>query len=693
MHALMEDGRMRRAALIPATPIWTTLLVVLALWLAGCAARPAAGTGEDTAALRDLPPDAAFCREGQLVLQYGAGPDTVFLTASWPPDDLPTDRHRYHAAVVDLAIDPPAPQATLQRDWQPVTLLGYARWQALMDTLLQRLTPADSGTGTLVTVQGADFVLHRDGDGRLRSTRLEAKPAALRVGRRISEDAFATQANDWLKAELSRDGGSPGPVLFAVGEDELGGAFVLFDFARRQSVFIAQPPSPEPPGRKLGFSLRLVDALTLRSHVFSALRHPVTMTHRLFWLTTHTGAVLVPRGVTAAAHPVPPLAGGEGMDLEAWERKLDELVGPERYRGSMLPLIDGEAFFVSLVQAIQEARESIDIRLYIFDTDDYALRIADLLRQRSHEVRVRVLIDRIGTLTAGQVPRQSPYYSGKQPPLSIADYLRRDSKVDVRVVNNPWLTSDHTKVIVIDGRRTYLGGMNIGREYRYEWHDLMVEVEGPIVGRLRKDFDKRWAHTGLGGDLAFFFASLKKQPGAGAADAADFIDIRPLYTRTGDAQILRAQLAAIRAAQSRIYIEQPYLSDDELIAELIRARRRGVDVRVVLPTRNDSGFMNSANLLAARAFLANGVRVYGHPGMTHVKAALYDGWATVGSANFDKLSLRINQETNLATSDPRFVERLRRELFEADFAGSREWTEAKPVGWNDYIAEFIADQL
>src|SRR5690606_30675400 len=113
-------------------------------------------------------------------------------------------------------------------------------WQALMDTLLQRLTPADSGTGTLVTVQGADFVLHRDGDGRLRSTRLEAKPAALRVGRRISEDAFATQANDWLKAELSRDGGSPGPVLFAVGEDELGGAFVLFDFARRQSVFIAQ---------------------------------------------------------------------------------------------------------------------------------------------------------------------------------------------------------------------------------------------------------------------------------------------------------------------------------------------------------------------------------------------------------------------------------------------------------------------
>jgi phosphatidylserine/phosphatidylglycerophosphate/cardiolipin synthase-like enzyme len=650
-HALVDDGRMRRAAFTPATPIWTTLLVVLALCLGGCASQP--GTVDAAEALLDLPPDGAFYREGQLVLQYSSGPDKVFLTASWPVDGLRPDRHTYHTAVMDLATDPPAAPATLQHDWQSVTLLGYARWQALMGALLQRLTPADPATGTLVTVQGADFVLHRDGGG-LKSTRLEDKPASLRVGRRVSEEAFAEQANDWLKAQLAPDGGDAGPVLFAVGEDELGGAFVLFDFARRQSVFIAQPPSPLPPGRQLGFSLRLVDALTLRSHVFSALRHPVTMTHRLFWLTTHTGAVLVPRGVTAAAgavlvprgvtaaaRAVPRLAGGEGIDPEAWERQLDELVGTERYRGSMQPLIDGEAFFVSLVQAIQEARDSIDIRLYIFDTDDYALRIADLLRQRSHEVRVRVLIDRIGTLTAGQVPKQSPYYSGRQPPLSIADYLRRDSKVEVRVVNNPWLTSDHTKVIAIDGTRIFLGGMNIGREYRYEWHDLMVEVKGPIVGRLRKDFDKRWAHTGLGGDLAFFIASLKKEPGAAAADGTDTIDIRPLYTRTGDAQILRAQLAAIRRAKARIYIEQPYLSDDELIAELIRARRRGVDVRVVLPTRNDSGFMNSANLLAARAFLANGIRVYGYPGMTHVKAALYDGWATVGSANFDKLSLRI----------------------------------------------------
>jgi hypothetical protein len=70
-----------------------------------------------------------------------------------------------------------------------------------------------------------------------------------------------------------------------------------------------------------------------------------------------------------------------------------------------------------------------------------------------------------------------------------------------------------------------------------------------------------------------------------------------------------------------------------------------------------------------------------------------DGGSSLGGSALDKLSLRSNQETNLATSDPRFVDRPRRELFEADFARSQERTEARPVGWNDYIAEFIADQL
>lgn len=697
-NGVMDDSNMpsrTHPAIRPILLIWASLLLMLVISLGGCATRDTISADPtEVEALLNLAPAGAFYRNGQLVLQYRSGEDTAYLTAAWPVDDLRPDQHNYRVAMMDLTTEPPVSPAVLKRDWQPVRLLDTSRWQTLMRALLERLAPAPGEAGTLVSVQGVDFVLHRDRDGTLFIYRLESKPATVQVGTRISEEAFSATANDYLKAELSREGADPGPILFAVGEDELGGAFVLFDFTRQQSVFIAQPPSPLPPGHQLGFSLRLIDALMLRSHVFSALRHPLTLTNRLVWLTTHTGATLLPRGMPAASNEPLPLSSGKGMDPADWERQLDHLIGSERYRGSMKPLIDGEAFFVSLVQAIQNARESVEIRLYIFDSDDYALRIADLLKQRSRDIRVRVLVDRLGTLAAGQVPSKSPYYtSRRKPPISIADYLRHDSNIEVRSVDNPWLTSDHTKVIVVDRNRAFIGGMNIGREYRYEWHDLMVEVEGPIVGRLRKDFDKRWAHTGIGGDLAFAVATFAEEPYQGKADDPDFMDIRPIYTRTGDPQILRAQLAAIRQAKSRIYIQQPYLSSDELIAELIRARRRGVDVRVVLPTQNDSGFMNSANLLAAKAFIANAIRVYGYPGMTHVKAALYDDWAIVGSANFDKLSLRINQETNLATSDRRFVEQLRRDLFETDFARSTEWTTAQPVRWSDYLAEFIADQL
>ncbi|MCU0810432.1 MAG: phosphatidylserine/phosphatidylglycerophosphate/cardiolipin synthase family protein [Thiobacillaceae bacterium] len=691
-ESLGDDARMF-APLGRLKRFWILPLALLAIFLTSCASQPGTPPSAGLDALPDLPPDGAWYRDGQLVLSYSHDEGKAYLSAVWPVDDLRPDRHNYRMAMMDLSTDSPADPTVIERDWQPIVLYDSARWEGLVEALLLQLAPSTPTSGVLVTVQGVDLVLYRDDDGRLHTVRIEDRPATLRIGQRISEEVFSARANEHLMAELTRSGEAVGPALFAVGDDELGGAFVLFDFERRQSVFISRPPAPRPPGRQLGFTLQMIDALTLQSHVLSALRHPVTLVNRLFWLGTHSLIVMLPHGSYAGENEPPPLAGEEGMDLLEWEQRLDELVGSDRYRGSMKPLVDGDAFFLELVKSIQEAQESIDIRVYIFDSDDYALRIADLLKRRSHEIRVRVLVDRFGTLVASQVSPRSPGTPRSETPLSIAEYLRRDSKIEVRVVDNPWLTSDHTKVIVVDRRKAFVGGMNIGREYRNQWHDLMVEVAGPIVGRLHKDFDKRWAHTGIGGDLAFAIASMGRESYAGDAELADYLDIRPLYTRSGDPQILRAQLAAIRQAKSRIWIEQPYVSEDMVISELIRARRRGVDVRIIMPARGNSGFMNSANLVAARAFLNNGIRVYAYPGMSHVKAALYDGWAIVGSANFDKLSLRINQETNLATSDPGFVHRIEQQLFEVDFARAREWTEKKPADWSDYLAKFFADQL
>ena len=127
--------------------------------------------------------------------------------------------------------------------------------------------------------------------------------------------------------------------------------------------------------------------------------------------------------------------------------------------------------------------------------------------------------------------------------------------------------------------------------------------------------------------------------------------------------------------------------------ELARARRRGVDVRVIVAAASDSGILDLSNQKTVNTMLRNGIRVYAYPGMTHVKAAVFDGWACVGSANFDKLSLQINRELNLATSHAETVNTLLERVFLPDFEMSTELHEPFPLGARHHLAEFIADEF
>ena len=105
------------------------------------------------------------------------------------------------------------------------------------------------------------------------------------------------------------------------------------------------------------------------------------------------------------------------------------------------------------------------------------------------------------------------------------------------------------------------------------------------------------------------------------------------------------------------------------------------------------GPINKSNALAANAMLEQGIRVYVYPGMSHVKAAIFDGWACLGSANWDKLSFRVNKELNLATSHAATVAQLRQRLFEVDFKKSVELTEPFPSRWSDHLVEIVADYV
>ncbi len=387
---------------------------------------------------------------------------------------------------------------------------------------------------------------------------------------------------------------------------------------------------------------------------------------------------------------MPACTNSTGMDLAAWETWLDRYTGTRRQDASLQLLIDGEQFFPRLKQALADATNHIHFDVYIFDKDDVAISVADQLKHRSQRSRGQSgprppEQHRGGPLAA----RHS--YAGRLH-SAVLHHLLPPQRLEsqVRPFLNPWFSSDHSKVILVDGACAWLGGMNIGREYRYEWHDLMVELHGPIVASLEDGFRRDWAHAGALGDLAYFSALLSTPRRSEAPPAPDhWLQARLLPTRTAWKPFASAVMTAIRKSRSYIYIEHPYLFDKKVIHALVRARNRGVDVRVILPHVNDFKAGGRSNLIIANYLFQHGVRVYFYPGMTHVKALMVDDWACLGSGNLNNLSLRLCQEQNVATSDPAFAARLKHDLFEEDFARSDPLTEPIAVDWVD----FLSDQL
>jgi cardiolipin synthase len=386
---------------------------------------------------------------------------------------------------------------------------------------------------------------------------------------------------------------------------------------------------------------------------------------------------------------IPEVSHAEPMDLDAFEKTLDDATGTRQDLGRIKFLVDGDEYFCRLMESINNAEESIDIRTYIFDNDDYAVTVADRLKERSEDLRVRIMLDSLGNMMAMQADAET-MPADHRVPLSIRMYMERESEVKVRNITNPWATGDHTKTTIIDKKTAFVGGMNIGREYRYDWHDLMMEVTGPVVDQLQYESDKAWARASIFGDFANFVAFAK---GKKEHAAKDGYPVRVLQTRNFDSDIHKAQIAAIQSAQSYILIENAYFSDDRTIYELAKARRRGVDVRVIIPSAGNHGPLNASNKVTVNTLLKHGIRVYEYPGMSHVKAAIFDGWASIGSANFDKLSLKVNKELNLATSDPKTVMALMDQVFIPDLMMSREINAPVEVTLATHLAEIMVDEL
>lgn len=449
----------------------------------------------------------------------------------------------------------------------------------------------------------------------------------------------------------------------------------------------SEQPSPKPNAAlstgQLGMSLA-------RGTSLSMARQPVT--------TSTLGLAVLwqrPRELLSANLPFSPnftptpqvQPGSAGF-----ETLLDEKGLPSPEMGKLTWLVDGKRFFPEFEKQIKAAKSTIDVQVFIYDNDDIAVRYADQLKQRSHNAQVRVLYDDLGSVMAWKSPPETPFPAGFKAPSNMASHFKGGSQVQVRRMLNPWMVCDHSKLHVFDHRVAIMGCMNIGREYYSEWHDLMFRVEGPVVASLQEDFNRSWHKAGPAG----IFSVFKKEPTpVQPPEVAGQIPLRVMRTdpAAGRNEIRKCMLLAIRAARERIWIENPYIANDDIVEELEEAARRGVDVRVIIPSKNDSTIMDIGNKAFANKLIKAGGKAYEYPRMTHMKVMICDGWACVGSANLDTLSLRINRELNLTFNDRAEVTRLVNQVFMPDFRVSKRRTAGDAVSPTSPITEAVADQL
>jgi len=332
----------------------------------------------------------------------------------------------------------------------------------------------------------------------------------------------------------------------------------------------------------------------------------------------------------------------------------------ERIPGNRVTLLfDGPQTMAAMEAAIQGASQSIHLETYIFDQDPMGNRFAEMLMQRQRAgVKVRIIYDAVGTL---------------QTPSSFFDALRAAgiellafNPVNPFKLHGPWQPNnrDHRKILVVDGRIGFTGGVNISSSYSNSslfrssarksstvgWRDTHLQIEGPAVAALQTVFLRTWnAHQSAPvRDAALFPAT----PHAGGK-VVQVVASEP----DGQQEVHAAYIEAIGAARHRIYLTSAYfVPDPPMLGALLKAAQRGVDVRIVLPGVPEGGMVFYASHALFDTMLEGGIRIYQmRQAVLHAKTAVIDGrWSTVGSTNMDTRSFLHNSEINVIVIDQNF---------------------------------------
>ena len=359
--------------------------------------------------------------------------------------------------------------------------------------------------------------------------------------------------------------------------------------------------------------------------------------------------VLLPeRNASASLASVEEAVGPGDNGLVMLSRMAEKVIQQPLLRGNTIhPLVNGDQAYPCMLKAIAEAKQSISLCSYILDNDSWGRKFRAALKEAQREgAEVRVLLDGVGAR-----------YS--LPPITWQ--LRRDNIPVACFMQTilPWRfrylnLRNHRKVLVVDGKTGFTGGMNIqarnvlGQNPRHPVQDVHFHLEGPIVADLQRAFAEDWGFT-TGEKLTGpkWFPHINE---AGAGLARGIID-----GPDEDYDKLRMiMLGALASARHSIQIATPYfLPDSELVSGLCVAALRGVEVQILLPSRPNLRMVKWASDAGLPELLAAGCTVYqSDPPFDHSKIMIVDhAWVLLGSANWDARSLRLNFEFNVECYD------------------------------------------
>jgi cardiolipin synthase len=375
---------------------------------------------------------------------------------------------------------------------------------------------------------------------------------------------------------------------------------------------------------------------------------------------------------------------GSGKATDIFERHLaleEAIVGSPLTVGNEVGLLqDGPATYQAMFAAINAAQDHINIEAYIFDDDEVGQRFAEtLIAKQGQGVQVNLLRDSVGTIGTPKAFFEKLAASGVQ--------VHEFNPINPLAARESWQWNqrNHRKLLIVDGRTAFLGGINISSVYSggsfksgsrgapkspsdagLAWRDTDLQLRGPVVAELQKLFLDVWSKQKGPPLAAKNYLPRQQNVGRQVVRAIAGSPEEPYSL------IYATLLSAIDSAESSVRITNAYfVPDPQLLARLEAAARRGVDVTLILPSKTDSWLAFHAGRRHYARLLHAGVKIFERRGVVlHSKTALIDGvWATVGSTNMDWRSFLHNHELNAVVLGAEFGRQVQA-MFDKDLAQS-----------------------